>query len=87
MGSTYGGVQDDYEGIRDTILRFAEIEVWPITRSAEELSGEESAVRALLQEGRGKIAAIKLMRSRENLGLAEAKHRVDRIDQKMRAGY
>ena len=86
MDNLYGGNRDEYEQMRDTILRFTGIDVDPTLRSAGERSSEESTIRLLLLKGH-KIEAIKALRSKENLGLTEAKRRVDQIDREMRAGY
>lgn len=81
MSDAYGGGQAHYEGLRKQILEFLHMD--KTTQPSSE-PGDEASVRALLTQGR-KVEAIEIMRSRYQLGLAEAVDRVNEIDEKMKA--
>jgi hypothetical protein len=88
MSDSYAGDQQKYENLRQEILTFLKLDfVAAKTSSGSTLAsgiGDEASVRSLLQQGR-KIDAIKLLRSTQNLGLAEATDRVALIDEQMKS--
>lgn len=81
MSDVYAGNWSKYDKLRTQILEFLHIEA--DERSSPGLA-DEAAIRLLLQQGR-KIEAIQRLRSCQPISLAEAKDRVDTIDEKMKA--
>lgn len=80
MSDAYGGGQAHYESLRKQILEFLHID--QNAQSSPE-PGDEASMLALLKQGR-KIDAVEVMRSRYQLGLAEAVDRVNEIEEKMK---
>jgi hypothetical protein len=82
MSDAYGNSRAHYESLQAEILEFLHLDG---TKSATDHDvGDEPSIRSLLMEGR-KIEAIKLLRSKQNIGLAEAVNQVGVIEQKMKA--
>jgi hypothetical protein len=85
MSDSYAGNQQKYENLRQEILAFLNLDsVAAQARSGSTFTSDtdEASVRSLLQQGR-RIDAIKLVRSTQNLGLAEATDRVALIYKQM----
>jgi hypothetical protein len=86
MSDCYESGQQKYEKLRLEILTFLRLDsVAAQTRSGSTFTSgidDEASVRSLLLQGR-KIDAIKLVRSTQNLGLAEATDRVAAIYEQM----
>jgi len=86
MSDCYAGGQQKYESLRQEILAFLKLD--PAVAQARSGStlhsdlNDEASVRSLLLQGR-KIDAIKLVRSTQNLSLAEATDRVSAIQAQM----
>ena len=81
MSDVYGNGRAHYEQLQCEILEFLHLDR---TKFATENDvGDEAPIRSLLMEGK-KIEAIKLLRSRHNIGLAEAVDQVGVIEQKMK---
>ena len=81
MAYNYRGVSDGYAALRRQILEF----VRPGSQSAAALMGGaaaeslESSLRALIRQGR-KLDAIELVRSTEDLSLADAMKHIEAIE-------
>jgi len=82
MSDSYGNGRAHYESLRQEILNFLHLD-GSKDASTSDVS-DEASVQSLLMEGR-KVEAIKLMRSSQKIGLAEAVERVDAIEEKMKA--
>lgn len=83
MSDTYAGDQQKYQKLKQEILDFLHLE----SSSAKLISDgidDEASVRSLLQQGR-RIDAIQLVRSTQNISLAEATQRVASIVEQMNA--
>jgi hypothetical protein len=82
MSDAYGNSRAHYEQLQGEILEFLHLDR---TKFATENDvGDEASIRSLLMEGR-KIEAIKLLRRKHNIGLAEAVDQIGVIEQKMKA--
>jgi hypothetical protein len=82
MADAYGNSRAHYERLQAEILDFLHLEGAKATTSSD--VGDEASIRSLVMQGR-KIEAIKLMRSSQEIGLAEAVARVDAIEEKLKA--
>ena len=83
MSDTYAGDQQKYQKLKQEILDFLHLE----SSSAKLISDgidDEASVRSLLQQGR-RIDAIQLVRSTQNISLAEATQRVASIVEQINA--
>ena len=87
MADAYGGSQTHYENMRQTIQTFVKGDV--LSAAAKEAAitapgGRQSSVRSLLAQGR-KIDAIQMLRNDEDIGLGEARQRVNAMEKDMAA--
>ncbi|MGA8088537.1 MAG: hypothetical protein WCA10_14610 [Terracidiphilus sp.] len=82
MSDAYGNSRAHYESLQAEILEFLHLDAAKAAPAYD--VGDEESIRSLLMEGR-KVEAIKLMRSSQKIGLAEAVDQVDAIAQKMKA--
>jgi hypothetical protein len=80
MSDAYGNSRAHYESLQAEIVAFLHLDGAKAAPAYD--VGDEASIRSLLMEGR-KIEAIKLLRNRRDIGLAEAKDQVDSIEQKM----
>lgn len=81
MSDVYAGNWSRYDRLRSQILEFLHFDA---SEQSSPGLADETAIRALLVQGR-KIDAIQRLRSCQNISLAEAKDRVNAIDEKMKA--
>lgn len=89
MSNAYSASRDSYAGLRRQILAFLKPGLDPAAHDPQvTVNGIPldlaSSLESLVAQGR-RIDAIALLRSRERIGLAEAKTRIDAIDAKLKA--
>lgn len=80
MSDVYAGNWARYDRLRSEILDFLHLEV---SEQSSPGLADESAIRALLMQGR-KIDAIQRLRSAQQISLVEATDRVNAIGEKMK---
>lgn len=82
MSDVYHSDQQHYVSLKAEILQFLHLDGGEAASASGDV--DETSIRSLLQQGR-KIDAIELVRGSRNIGLTEAVHRVNEIDEKMKA--
>ncbi len=87
MAYAYSGSRDGYAALRQQIFAFIKPGLEAPSHAAHTdgiPSDLESSIRSMLIQRR-KIDAIALLRTRERIGLTEAKKRIDALDAKIKA--
>jgi hypothetical protein len=87
MAYAYSGSRDGYVALRQQILALIKPGLQapaPVAHTDGIPSDLESSIRSMLIQRR-KIDAIALLRTRERIGLMEAKKRIDALDAKIKA--
>jgi hypothetical protein len=87
MAYAYSGSRDGYAALRLQIFAFIKPGLEapaPVAHTDGIPSDLESSIRSMLIQRR-KIDAIALLRTREHIGLTEAKKRIDALDAKIKA--